>query len=193
MNRTLAGLAIIALIAGAVGACSELPGHPAQGATVTLPLLSAWYDGQKVYYVTTDVSDPAVARIMGANLTPRMSDGLPSYPKPPTQKTLIERVYNFTNSPQDKVFSSAPAPIGPASADKHYSPIWLAVNVTWAASAKQTTLTSEEEILQQEDAHMLTLQRTEILLNCPIVGSETGGFLPNTDHSAIESMHSQPR
>ena len=165
---------LVILLAGvSISACS------APSRTITLPLLSAWYDGRKVYYVTTDVSEPKVAQIMGANLAPRLSDGLPDYPKPPGQKTLIERVYNFTNSPQDKVFSSAPAPIGPASTDKHYSPVWLAVNVTWTSSATPKILTSEEEILQQEEEHTLTLERTEVLLNCPIVGSETGGFLPN--------------
>jgi hypothetical protein len=121
---------------------------------------------------------------MGANLTPRLSDGLPNYPKPPDQKTVIERVYAFTNNPQNKVFSSAPYPIGPASADRHYSPIWLAVNVTWSAKAVQKTLTSENDILAQEEAGALTLERTTILLNCPIVGSAAGGFLPNS------SLHS---
>lgn len=179
MSSALAKLLILLAVGVSMGACSE-PSRPVTGAGgITLPLLSAWYEGKKVYYITTDVSDPKVAQIMGANLTPRLSDGLPGYPKPPTQKSLIERVYAFTNSPQDKVFSSAPAPIGPASADRHYSPIWLAVNVTWAPTANQKTLTSEEEILEQEDAHLLTLEQTEVLLNCPIVGSETGGFLPN--------------
>ena len=185
MHRKLVRMLIAAAIGASMSACSGPSSPVAQSSGITLPLLSAWYNGQKVYYITTDVSEPKVAQIMGANLAPRMSDGLPSYPKPPEQKTLIERVYSFTNSPQDKVFSSAPAPIGPASADKHYSPIWLAVNVTWAPSATQKILTSEEEILEQVDAHMLILEQTDILLNCPIVGSEAGGFLPRTRRHSL--------
>jgi len=185
VHRNLVRTLMAVAIGASMSACSGPRSPLTQSAGITLPLLSAWYDGQKVYYVTTDVSDPKVAQIMGANLAPRMSDGLPVYPKPPGERTLIERVYSFTNSPQDKVFSSAPAPIGPASTDKHYSPIWLAVNVTWAPSATQKILTSEEEILEQEDAHMLTLERTDIVLNCPIVGSETGGFLPRTRRRSL--------
>jgi hypothetical protein len=187
MNKIRRGrkLAFALVLGTLVGACSTTTGKGSENGGITLPLLSAWYDGKKVYYVTTDVSDRKVAQIMGANLTPRLKDGLPSYPKAPTQTTLLERVYAFTNSPQDKVFSSAPAPIGPASADRHYSPIWLAVNVTWAPSATPKTLTSEEDILAEEEAHSLTLERTEILLNCPIVGSETGGFLPNTSRHPL--------
>jgi len=180
VRKTIVGLLMLVALGASMTACST----PARDG-ITLPLLSAWYDGKRVYYITTDVSEPKVAEIMGANLAPRLSDGLPSYPKPPTQKSLIERVYTFTNSPQDKVFSSAPAPIGPTSVDRHYSPVWLNVNVTWAPSAKQKILTSEEDILEQEDAHALTLDRTDVLLNCPIVGSEIGGFLPNTSRHSL--------
>lgn len=150
----------------------------------TLPLLTAWYDGKLVYYITTDVSERKIAEKMGANLAPRLTDGLPDYPKPPGQKTILEKVYDFTNSPQNKVFSSAPEPIGPASRDRHYSPVWLAILVTWQADHKIRTLTSEEAILDAAEKGEISLVTSDILLNCPIVGSAEGKTLPNvTLHS----------
>jgi hypothetical protein len=161
-----------------LSACAEPMGIN-QKNTVTLPLLSAWYNGKVVYYITTDASEKTIAVTMGANLAPRLGDGLPEYPKPPEQKTLIEKVYEFTNNPQQKVFSAAPGPIGPTSADGNYSPIWLVILVTWKKDKLVHALTSEAEILDAEARGDVELKRTDILLNCPIVGSEDGARLPH--------------
>ena len=172
----------ILFMALVLASCAE-QADPAWPVSVTFPLRTAWHNGEQIYYITTDVSDRTIAEKMGANLSPRLSDGLPDYPKPPEQRTLIERVYDFSNSSQYKVFSSEPKPIGPASRDLNYSPVWLMVIVTWKADQHIETLKSEEEILAAAARGVVMLTQTDILLNCPIVANADGKTLPNVSLS----------
>lgn len=139
--------------------------------TISLPLQQAWFNNQVVYYVTTDVSDQAMAQAMGANFAPRLRDAIPQYPKPPRQKTVIERVYAFANNEQRNIFPSAPTPAGYASTDKAYSPIWLMYMVKWVNPEDVTELTSEDALLDAEAKGLVTIERTGIVVNCPIVPS----------------------
>ena len=147
-----------------------VPDTPQQA---TLPMFTGWYEGQSVYYITTDVSDAKMAHKMGANYAPRLRDAIPHYPKPPQVKTAIERVYTFPNAEQQRnVFASMPQPIGAASLDRHYSPIWLVYQVAWLDAAHIRELTSEGDIYTAEAQGWVTITRTNIVVNCPIIGAE---------------------
>ena len=143
-----------------------------------MPVSLGWYDGERVYYVTTDITDPSMARAAGVNLAARMRDAIPVYPKPPEQKDVLERVYKFPNGEQDAVFASSPNPVGPTSSDAHYSPLWILYAVRIVAGTNSVPLASEEAILAAEDDGKVTVTRTDIVVNCPIVGTEHGGLLP---------------
>jgi hypothetical protein len=143
-----------------------------------MPVSWGWYNGERVYYVTTDITDPPMARGAGVNLAVRMRDAIPEYPKPPEQKDVLERVYKFPNGEQDAVFASIPNPIGPTSSDAQYSPLWLLYAVRIVAGRTSGPLTSEEAILAAENGGAVTITRTAIVINCPIVGTEHCGVLP---------------
>ena len=64
----------------ALQACALTP-LPKPALTVSLPLNPGWYDGQAVFYITTEVSDAAVAREKGAIYAPRLADALPRRPR----------------------------------------------------------------------------------------------------------------
>lgn len=150
-------------------------------ASITFPLLSGWHEGQKVYYITTDVSVPEMAQAMNANHAPRLLDAIPEYPKPPGLKTVLERVYGFPNGEQKtSVFASMPAPLGYTSQDQHYSPVWIMWTVEWLQPDKVTELRSEESIFQAEDKGWVKLTRTNVVVNCPVVGIGEDTFLPKT-------------
>jgi len=146
--------------------CASL-GGPGPHAFVSLPLNQAWMDGLKVEYVTTDISDPAMAQTLGVNLVPRLALALPA----PGRPSLVERVYKFADDSQITVFQSAPSPTGPTNADVSYSPLWRMVPVRWNKPALARELKSEEKILRASDAQELTLQITNIVVNCPIIRS----------------------
>ena len=145
--------------------------------SITLPMIGGWYNNTRVYYITTDISDKALAKAMGANYVPRLEDAIPPYPKPPTLKTVLERVYVFPGKEQGSILASAPQPVGPESTDRHYSPLWILYEVEWLQKDKQARITNEESLLAAEEKGLLKLTRTRKIVNCPIVMTEGGQSL----------------
>src|SRR5277367_4194753 len=140
------GVAAVASVA--VGVVLLLSGCAASGdirklQTISMPVSSGWYNGERVYYITTDITDPPMARGAGVNLAVRMRDAIPTYPKPPEQKVVLERVYKFPNGEQDAVFASIPNPVGPLSSDAQYSPLWILYAVRIVGGKNSELLSSE--------------------------------------------------
>ena len=163
MYKIFIGVALTLLLS----ACSQQEVRREQ---VSLPLLVGWHNDETVFYITTDVSDRDVAKAKNANYAPRLTDAVPQYPKPPSVKTVLERVYGFPNGEQARsVFASVPMPLGYESNDQHYSPLWLLYVVIWKNKAAAYALTSESAILDAQDKGLVTITRTNVVLNCPMV------------------------
>jgi hypothetical protein len=145
---------------------------------IELPLISGWFQGKMVHYVTTDVSDPNAAKEMGANYVPRLANAIPAQPRQPGQGSAIERIYSFGNFKQGGVLPSIPEPTGPGNADRNYSPIWHVHKVNWVAGHTPRVLKSEEEVLEAADKGEVTITQTNIVVNCPVIFSPQGGLLP---------------
>ncbi len=166
-------LAALALVAG----CAS-PTSPPRDALVQLPLLEGWFDGEVVFYVTTDVSDADVAKAKHANFAPRLADALSRVTDGPARPSSTDKVYAVTNFKQDSIFASAPQPMGHLNQDKAYSPLWRMVTVTWAAGGAPKTLRSEEQVLAAVEAGWVRIEATNVVLNCPIVHRGAKGGLP---------------
>jgi len=150
-------LAAAALLLAATSAFSQ-----AQPQEITLPLKEAWFEGQIVHYVSTDISDPGIARKQGINYVPALADTLkPGMP--------VERAYKFPGDEQATVLPSIPRPVGGANADATYSPLWVLVMVRWKPGVTPHTLTSEEAVLAAEEKGEVELTRTKIVANWPVV------------------------
>jgi hypothetical protein len=50
-----------------------------------------------------------------------------------------------------------------------YSPLWLETHVTWKSGASPVILTSDNQILALAKKGKLTVKKTNVVLNCPIV------------------------
>jgi hypothetical protein len=135
-----------------------------------LPLSRAWVDGQIVEYITTDISDPDMARMMGSNYVPRLAAAVRSQPG----QSLVERVYKFPNEEQISIFQSAPNPVGVDNQDKNYSPLWQVVQVRWKKSSVVQELKSEEALLAAQERNEVELENTSIVVNCPVIRCATG-------------------
>jgi hypothetical protein len=173
------------LAAGATWVCALLLASgcttvapPSAAGQVSLPVLSGWFEGEEVFYVTTDVSHADVAAAKGANFAPRLADALPTGKPEPGRRSSVDKVYAVTNAPQASIFASAPFPMGSASRDTAYSPLWQMVKVTWAAGRAPRTLKSEEDVLAAADSGAVVLEPTRVVLNCPIVHRGAKGALP---------------
>jgi len=172
--------AAVGIVSCAISACAGTPLKDvranAASATATLPLQSAWHNDRKVFYISTDISDSAMATMMGSNFAPRLADAVPSALRQPGEKSALERVYKFSGDTQEAVFASVPDPVGPASRDATYSPLWQVFWVTWKAAKPARVLKSEEAILAAEERGEVELARTGIVVNCPIVASDAGSL-----------------
>lgn len=134
-----------------------------------MPLQTGWFEGEPVFYLTTDVSDAEVARDKRANFAPRLAEALPRGTPLPGQPSSVDKVYAVTNFTQASIFASAPLPVGPLSRDTAYSPLWRMVKVTWVSASQATTLRSEEQVLAAAESGAVRLEPTRVVLNCPIV------------------------
>ena len=174
LHRAHMALASLSLL---LSACSTAPPLAGNG-QASIPVLRGWFDGDVVFYITTDVSHADVADAKGANYAPRLADALPAGQPVPGRRSSVDKVYAVTNFKQDSIFASAPYPMGSASRDTAYSPLWQMVKVTWAAGKTPQTLKSEEAVLAAVDSGAVTLEATRVVLNCPIVHRGAKGALP---------------
>lgn len=169
----IAPLALAAALAG----CAHAPAPPGPG-QVQLPVLQGWFEGEPVLYVTTDISHADVAAAKGANFAPRLAQALPAGPPQPGRRSSVDKVYSVTNFQQPSVFASAPRPVGPASGDTAYSPLWQMVKVTWRPGRSPRELRAEEAVLDAAEKGEVLLEPTPVVLNCPIVQRAGQGGLP---------------
>ena len=170
-HLALAGLALL------LGACSTAPPLAGNG-EASIPVLRGWFEGEEVFYITTDVSHADVAEAKGANFAPRLAEALHAGPPMQGRRSSVDKVYAVTNFKQESIFASAPDPVGSASREMAYSPLWQMVKVTWATGQVPRTLKSEEAVLAAVDSGAVTLEATRVVLNCPIVHRGTRGALP---------------
>lgn len=168
MNRYLLTIIPALLLTACAG-----PRFDAGGRETVLPLQRAWFEGQIVEYVTTDVSDRAMAEAQGINYVPRLSGAAALR----GAQALTSRVYKFPAGEQIAVFQSAPNPAGGRNADLAYSPLWRLVTVRWQRADAVTELKSEEAVLAAEERGELALEVTDIVINCPVTRSADGTAL----------------
>ncbi len=159
-------------------ACCTFNGVQAATPTrVELPLTQGWFNGKPAFYISTDASDQAVAKSFGANYVPALANALNANP------SAVDDIYAITNFTQGNVLPSAPAPSGPNNSNRAYSPLWQVSTVTWVAGATPRVLKSEAEVLAAASARQVTISKTNIVVNCPVVLTPDGGKIP---HSSFE-------
>lgn len=136
-----------------------------------VPPVFGYYDGEPIAFIHTEVSDPAIAQAL---------EGMMGSPVP-TVASLAEVpegargvVYVFTNGivPDDTpagplgfqadVFDSAPG-------DDDYTPLREIVEVTWTDQAQARLLTAAADIRTAADDGTVTLERTGVVVNAPLL------------------------
>lgn len=132
----------------------------------TIPMHQGYYDGEDVYFIITDSSDPTHADMITANqgwqveLAPLLKN---------TPEAALSKTYMFTNgiegdgvhSFQGEVFTSTPA-----QADV-YSALTSHVHVTWNDGTTPRILDSETMILAAAENDEITLTSIDVVLNMP--------------------------
>lgn len=186
--RHLGALMLLTLTISLSGCASSPADTPSANRKpqVAMPLQQGWFEGQTVFYVTTDASDAAVAKDLNANFSPRLAYALPATTAHKNEKpapSSVDKVYAFANFSQGSVFASAPKPMGYQNSESAYTPLWLMVVVTWKPGVTAKALTSEESVLDAQEKGWVTLASTGIIVNCPIISRGSMDSLPGVTRS----------
>ena len=132
----------------------------------TIPMHQGYYDGEDVYYIITDSSDPTHADVITAQqgwqveLAPLLKN---------TPEEALSKVYLFTNGIegdgihgyQGQVFTSTPAQA------EVYSALTSHVHVMWNEGATSRVLDSEAMIMESVENNEITLTEVDVVLNMP--------------------------
>jgi len=148
-------------------------------APIIMPMIDGYHNGEKVFFVHTEVSDKNMADMMSMMInfpTLHVSD-LANMPQ-----SEMSKVYVFTNGIagsgpygggpfmfQIDVFDSIPGQMG-------YSQFRVPHLVTWNDNSTPTILISVDEIFEAESNGELTIQKTDNVVNVPMIVWKSGGM-----------------
>ena len=148
-------------------------------APITMPMIDGYYNGEKIFFIHTEVSEKNMADMMSMMInfpTLHVSD------LANIQQSELSKVYVFTNGIpgsepygggpfmfQIDIFDSIPEQTG-------YSQFRVPHLVTWNDNTTPRILTSETEILQSELNGELTIQKTENVVNAPMISWKSNGM-----------------
>ncbi len=169
INWTLA-LALAFSLALVSGTLHAQTSDKVQNPSVILPLVKCWYKGKVAYYIQTEASDQGLAQQQDVNYVSLLSNAISG--------GAVDDIYHVTNFKQGNVIPSAPIPAGPGNTDPNYSPLWQVSLVTWNSGTTPHVLKSEEEVLGARDQGLVTIVKTNIVVNCPVIYTPYGGLLP---------------
>jgi len=137
-----------------------------------MPMIDGYYKGNKVYFLHTEVSDSAMAVMMSKMINfPTLH--VPELKNIPEDK--LARVYVFTNGVlgpepygggpfmyQIDVFDSIPG-------QAEYSQFRIPYLVTWNNDTNPRILTSESEILKAKSEGKVTIKKSTLVVNAPMI------------------------
>lgn len=132
------------------------------------PLIAGFYAGKPVTYLLTDVStkkDAAgLSKWSGYPVTFVASlGGIPD--------SSLAKLYLFTNGVKGpNPFGFQPNVLDSVPGQPKYSPLWRVYAVKWSAGASPRLLKSDAQILQAQKAGELTITKTPLVKNSPVVG-----------------------
>jgi len=130
------------------------------GPMTTLALLTGYYDNHPVLFLATDSSDKNDAMSHHINYSASLAKSL-------SNADQIYLVTNGKDAGRGPVFSSEPG-------ESDYTPLWQEVQVTWKDPSKAVALGQDTQITDLAQKGLLTLTKTGIVLNCPIIAPLSG-------------------
>jgi hypothetical protein len=158
---------------------------------ILVPLVEGYYNGTKVYFIHTETSEKSMSDMMTNMINfptlyvPQLLSRIP--------EENLSKVYVFTNG----IAGSGPYGGGPFMFQidvfdsipiqkEKYNQYRVPYLVTWNENAAARVLTTEEAILQAEKNGELTIQRSEVVVNAPIIAwndsDDENKILPSIDN-----------
>ncbi len=151
----------------------------------TIPLHQGYYNGEDVYYIITDSSDPTHADTITAKqgwqveLAPLLKNA---------PEDALSKVYLFTNGIegdgihgyQGQIFTSTPA-----QADV-YSALTSHIHVMWNEGASARVLDSEAMVMEAAENNEIALIEIDVVLNMPQIIWPEGQMMVKEDKTLTD-------
>lgn len=152
----------------------------------TIPLHQGYYNGEDVYFIITDSSEPTHAEIITKNqgwkveLAPLLKNA---------PEEALSKTYMFTNGIpgdgvhgfQGEVFTSTPAQTDV------YSALTSHVHVTWNDGATPRIVDSDAMIMKAADNNEITLTPVNVVLNMPQIIWPDGQMMVKEDKTLTDA------
>jgi hypothetical protein len=152
----------------------------------TIPMHQGYYNGEDVYYIITDSSDPTHADIITKNqgwqveLAPLLKNA---------PEEALSKTYMFTNGVegdgvhgyQGEVFTSTP------EQTDVYSALTSHVHVTWNGGMTSRVLDSDAMIMEAAENKEITLTEVEVVLNMPQIVWPGGQMMVKEDKTLTDT------
>ncbi|MGH2710333.1 MAG: DUF7482 domain-containing protein [Actinomycetota bacterium] len=185
--KIVAGTAVLAGLLAGCGDGAELEAgsgdkakvagttaEPVADPATAFPVVTGWADGEQVDYLLQEVSDPEAAELLSekTGFDVPVVESLADVPK-----DALANLYLFMNGIEGpNPFGFQMNVIDSVPGDPGYSPLWLHTFVEWERGVEPRELTSEEEILDAEEAGEVTLEASDLVINCPVLPDGETGF-----------------
>jgi hypothetical protein len=135
--------------------------------TVVLPAGLAYAEGQDIYFIHTEASDPGIAQLLSEMMSSPVLF-VPSLVEIPA--VSLANVYVFDNGIEGKgplgyqpdVFDNPPGSPG-------YSPLRSITMVTWLDPGKIRELKSAAEVIAAQEAGEVSFKQPGVVVNMPFV------------------------
>lgn len=157
MSRKSSAIAVaVALAVGVTAAYAGTGGKLPLGpvSKKRMPTYKGYYDGHKDTFLATDVSSKSQASAMHINYAPALKAVKHLPPQYFIKGPAVRR--------QLSVFGSEPG-------ETDYNPLWVEYFVKWKSGAHKVLLVRDDQINTLVKKGDLTLRKTHIVLNSPIV------------------------
>ena len=152
----------------------------------TIPLHQGFYNGDDVYYIITDSSDPTHANVITENqgwkveLAPLLKNA---------PKEALSKTYMFLNGIegdgvhgyQGEIFTSTPAQ------EDIYSALTSHVHVTWNDGSAPRVLDSEAVVMEAVESGEVQLAEIDVVLNMPQIIWPEGQMMVKGDKTLTDT------
>ena len=137
------------------------------GMTAVMPVGRAYADGEEIYFMHTEASDPDVAELLSKMMkSPVLL--VPSLAE--ITDSALANVYVFTNGIEGMgPLGFAPDVFDSVPGSDDYTPLRRLNLVTWVDSSAARELKSSADVLAAETAGDVTIEQPGIVINMPFV------------------------
>lgn len=148
---------------------------------IDIPMMKGYQNGQEIFFIATDASDNQTAASITnqtgfkVNVSPALSE---------TPESVLNQAYGFTNGiPGTGPFGFQLPVVAAKPGDQGFSPLWKLNLVEWNQNVTPKELKSTQEIIAAQQNGSLTIKKTDVVVNHPVVKWDGGSLKIKEDKS----------